>query len=201
MKDKSTITYRLVQPGEDRVESIDILTTYTTKVPEVGEVININTTLEKSWMQSRFSHLSEQQLKALVRSEDSQLRDNFVVVDVKRWLKIMHTPVSADKILEIDFLGSTSTSGIKPEIPVEFIIENFEVYIEPFRHTELTEKPIAKVRNLLGSLFGTFDMVSLISEHPDKEKELLELFKGHIADTKQSIEKLREIIGNDKNWK
>jgi len=201
MQDKSTITYHLVFPGEDRENAIDILSTITVKAPEVGEVLHINTTLEKTWLQSRFSHLSEKQLKALTRSEDSQVRNDFVVVDVKRWLKTRHIPMTSDKVFEIDVLKSSGTSGISPEIPVEVVTEHFEVFIEPFRHTELTEKPIAKVRNLLGSLFGTFDMISLIAEHPDKEKELLELFKGHIADTKGSIEKLREIIGNDKNWK
>lgn len=201
MQDKSTITYWLVQPGEDKGEPMQVLKTKTIKTPQVGEVINIDTQLEKGWLKSRFNHLSENQLKALVRSEESQLKDDFVVVDVKRWIKTRHVPMSANEVFEIDTIGSSSPSGISPEIPVEVVNEDFEVYIEPFRHTELTEKPIAKVRNLLGSLFGTFDMVSLIAEHPDKQKELLELFKGHIADTKQSIDRLREIIGDDKNWK
>jgi len=201
MQDKSTITYWLRQPGEDSGEAIDILKTITTKVPEVGEVVNINTNIESGWLKSRFSHLSENQLKALIRSEDSQLKGDFVVVDVKRWLKARHVPMSANEVFEIDTIGSSSPSGISPEIPVEVITEDFEVFVEPFRHTELTETPIAKVRNLLGSLFGTFDMLSLIAEYPDKKDGLLELFKGHIEGTKESMEKLREIIGNDKNWR
>jgi len=41
MKDKSTISYWLVLPGESEDTATDILTTPTQKVPEVGEVIHI----------------------------------------------------------------------------------------------------------------------------------------------------------------
>jgi hypothetical protein len=201
MQDKSTITYWLRQPGEDSGEAIDILKTITTKVPEVGEVVNINTNIESGWLKSRFSHLSEKQLKAFIRSEESQLKGDFVVVDVKRWLKTRHVPISADEVFEIDTTKSSNPSRKSTELPAEVTTEDFEVFVEPFRHTELTETPIAKVRNSLGSIFGMIDMLSLIGEHPDKEKELLELFKDSIKDTKESMARLRELIGNDKNWR
>ena len=201
MQDKSTITYWLRQPGEDSGTETDILVSEVNKVPEIGERLRINTFLDMNDLSREFSHLSEKQIKSLVRKDESQIRGEFVVVDVKRWLKIKHESRKASDIFQIDVLGSNGTSMISPEIPSEYTIENFEVYIEPFRHTELTETPIAKVRNSLGSIFGMIDMLSLIGEHPDKEKELLELFKDSIKDTKESMARLRELIGNDKNWR
>jgi len=204
MSNKSTIRYWLREPGEDSGAEIEILSTVTIKVPEVGEVVNINTTIESSWLKSRFSYLSEKQLKALVRSEDSQLRGDFVVVDVKRWLKTRHIPMSSKDVFEIDTIGSSDISGRGPEIPVEVITEEFEVYIEPFRHTELTETPIAKLRNLLGPMSGYFQMLEIINEMDENDENkagMYELLSQSAKQSSDTMDKILELVKNQKIWK
>lgn len=198
MNDKSTIRYWLREPGEEDA-GINLFTTNTTKVPEKGEVININSLIDKIWIESRFAHLSEKQLKALLPSEEKQVRGNYVVVDVKRWLKTSHHPYAASGS-DFAFVSenSTVTSTV---IPVESVKEDFEVFIEPFRHTELTETPIAKLRNALTPVFGIADLVTAMIEHPEKEKELIDLLKGSLGVTRECIDKSRELLRNDKNWK
>lgn len=202
MKDKTNITYWLQLPGEENEGlEIYIMSTEMSKVPSAGEVINFDTRFEKEWAESVFSHLSEQQKKSFFPREESQIKGDFVVVSVKRYIKVKYYSEEASRVFSNISIGSNGTSMISPKIPVSYNIECFEVFVQPFRNTELTETPIARVRNLLGPLFGIIDMLNLIAEHPEKEKELLELFKGNIKSTKESIMKLREIIGNDENWK
>jgi len=198
MQDKSTITYWLRQPGEED-GGINLLTTNTIKVPEKGEVINIETLIDKTWIETRFAHLSEKQLNALLPSEDKRVRGDYVVAEVKRWLKTSHYPY---RVSGSDFaLVQENTTSTSTVIPVESVKEVFEVFIEPFRHTELTESPIAKLRNSLTPVFGIVDLVTAMIEHPDKEKELIDLLKGSLGVTRECIDKSRDLLKNDKNWR
>lgn len=200
MEDKSTITYNLVQPGGDRSNSIQIMRTNTVKVPTVGEVIHFDTRVDIKSMTLQFGHIEESRLKKMITPEEAQVCGDFVVVDVKRWLETKYYPGDVSEFMRSSISPSV-TAGPNTKFPMSYDVEEFEVFIEPFRHTELTERPIAKVRNLLGSVFGTMDMLKLLNEHPDKEKELLELMKDNIEVASEAMIKLREIIGNDSNWK
>ena len=131
MQDKSEISYWLIQSGEDKGLAIKLLTTNTIKVPKVGEILHINTKIDKNWLDIRFKDLSETQRRALIRDEDTQISSDFSVVSVKRWLKTSLVPIKASEIFSIDVLSGSNTSGISPEIPAEIVSENFEVFLEP----------------------------------------------------------------------
>lgn len=200
MNDKSTIRYWLRQPGEDSDSAVQLISTQTVSVPKVGEIFSIDTKFDKTWLEIRFQHLSEKQRKALTRDEESQVRGDFVVVDVKRWIKTQLVPVPADEAFGIE---NNSTSAQRPDVPIEIVREEFEVYIEPFRHTELTETSIAKLRNKMGSIYGYFQALKAFHEakasdmHKDAMKVLLKDME------KQAIENIEDVVAfikDDKNW-
>ena len=124
MQDKSEINYWL---GEGNIK---LLTTKAIKVPDEGEVLSLDTRIDKIWMKSRFRDLSAAQLKAMTRSDDEQVRGDFKVISVKRWIRIKQFPVEASKLFSLDTLGSNVTSPVSPEIPMEVVYENFEVFLE-----------------------------------------------------------------------
>lgn len=192
--DKAEITYWLRLPDED----ISLLTTQVSKVPEVGEVLHINSAIEMGFMKMKFSHLSDKQMNSLLPQENQRVKDDFVVVDVKRYLKTRYVGAKASELFAIE---STSTSAQEAEIPVQYIIETFEVFVEPFKESELTESPIARVRNLLSPIVGSFDILNAIKKNPEKEKELMELFRSCLETASDSIPALLEIVRDDKNWK
>lgn len=197
MSEKSTISYWLKKPGEEGGE-IKILTFETSDVPKVGEVVNINTKINREDLLIQYRHLDGELLRNFLRKDEEQVKGDFVVVHVKRWLSISHVD-STTRDLPIGLQNSTTSYYVS--YPAEQLRENFEVFVEPFRHTELTETPIAKVRNLFGGLVGQLDLLNLIGEYPDKEKDLLEIFKSNISNTQESINRLRELLNNSDNWK
>lgn len=197
--DKTKIRYWLIGIGEDRdTPEVNILTTSTTKVPEVGEIININTQFNRFPIVQEYSDvLKEDDVIKILRKPEEEVKGDFVVVDVKRWLRITHG--SQQPQTYYDTYGNKSSSWTHG--PCEFFIEDFEVFIEPFRHTELTETPIAKLRNQLTPILGAVDMLELITEFPDKEEELINMFKSSLPTIRESIDKVRELLKNSKNWK
>ena len=197
MKNKTEIRYWLI----DGEEETDIVGIPTSKVPEVGEVINFGHHWDEDRANRVYEHLDDAHKKAFFPKKEKLITGEYVVVSVNRYITIDYVKTKVSEVFEGVKSFSNSTNYQIVEIPTLNTIEVFEVFIEKFKHSELTETPIAKVRNLLGSLFGTFDMISLIAENPDKEKEILELLKGHIEDAKEPMTRLREIIGDDKNWK
>lgn len=200
MNDKSTIRYWLRTPGEEGGE-INLLSTSAINVPKVGEIINIKTTVDKQWLEIRFRHLSDKQRNALTRDESEQVKDDFVVVDVKRWIKTQLVPVEANDAFGIENNG---TSAKSPEIPMEIVIEEFEVYIEPFRHTELTETPIAKLRNKMGSIYGYFQALKAIrdAKATESHKEAMKvLVKSMEEQAFEDIEDIVDFIKDENIWK
>jgi hypothetical protein len=157
MQDSTEITYWLSKPGEATAE-VQIISTITSKVPSKGEVINLETLIDTEWAERVFT---ENALKILPQKE-SCVNGDFVVVDVKRFIR--------RSVYKGDW---TDKGAILKDIPLSKNYETFEVIIEPFRHTELTETPIAKLRNVLTPIFGVVEMLKLTQEFPDKEKELL----------------------------
>jgi hypothetical protein len=196
--DKTKIRYWLRGIGEERGLEKHIMTTGTAKVPEVGEVINLNTTFERYPILREYDDiLGEENIIKMLRKPEDEVKGDFVVVEVKRWIKIFHGPQQRNSYLDCEG-NKTSFWSVGP---CEYFNEDFEVFIEPFRHTELTETPIAKLRNQLTPILGAIDMLELITEFPEKEKELIDLFKSSLPTLQVSIEKVRELVKNSKNWK
>lgn len=186
MQDSTEITYWLSKAGEATAD-VQIISTITSKVPSIGEVFHLETLFDKDWAKFAFT---EQALKILPQ-EESCVKGDFVVVDVKRWIR-----------REV-YRGNWTDKGvILKDIPLCKNYETFEVIIEPFRHTELTETPIAKLRNALTPVFGAVEMLMLTQAFPDKEKELLELFRESLQnEVGPYLEKAKELLKNNKNWK
>lgn len=204
MINKTKITYWLQLPGEDSGMETELLSTFTSKVPESGEVINIETKFDLEWAEQRFKSLSTHDKQIFFPKLDKQVKGDFVVVTVKRFLEVRYHPAPISKVFAGigSTFNSTSVSMMEDrEIPVGEEYETFEVFVQPFKHSELTETPIAKLRNLLGPMFGTFDLLNLVKEHPDKEKELRDMFFKNLETANETMPKIRELIGNDKNWK
>lgn len=196
MENKTEITYWLSPAGEKN-PTVMLLSTITSKVPEVGEVIGFDTRFDRVWGEGMFRHLSEEQMEIMFPKEDTQILGKFLVVNSQRFIREDWYACESDKL----FNTSTAVNLKGPKLPVSRSIETFEITIEPFRETELTETPIAKLRNLMGPIFSAMDMVNLISEHPDKEKELMELLRTGIETNRHFLDKAREFIRDDKNWK
>lgn len=127
MKDKTEISYWLKGSGEK--EEIQIMKTMTSKVPEVGEVININTMADELWLDSSFNHLKDFQKALFFPRKEKQIKGEFSVVSVKRYIKEIYSSVEFHSVHH-----SQSTGVIKgPEIPDGSINETFEVFIEPVK--------------------------------------------------------------------
>ena len=204
MTNKTKITYWLQIPGEDSGMKTELLSTFTSKVPESGEVINIETKFDLEWAEYRFRNLSAHDKQIFFPKLNTQVKGDFVVVTVKRFLEVRYHPAPISKVFSGigSTFNSTSISTMEDrEIPVGEEYETFEVYVQPFKHSELTETPIAKLRNLLGPMFSTFDLLNLAKEHPDKETELREMFFDSLKVANETMPKIRELIGNDKNWR
>jgi hypothetical protein len=124
-------------------------------------------------------------------------------------IRITTTPTSkVPEVGEVIFFDIDNYQGDFVVVEIKRIVkkvgyelETFEVYIQSFRNTELTETPIAKVRNLLSPILSSFQMLELIKAHPDKEKQIIELIVGQLDVANESIVKLRELIGDSKLWK
>jgi len=196
MKDKTEIRYWLREPGEEGVET-HIMRTMTYKVPEVGEVIHFDTVADKGWLERSFNHLPDYQKVAFFPKQEIQIEGDFVVVSVKRYLKEKYSSAEFHSVFQSELTGRHKG----PEIPTGNVIEEFEVFIQPFQHSELTETPIAKVRNLLSPILGSFKIIELIKQNPGREKEIIELLVGGLDVANESIEKLLKIVRDDKNWK
>lgn len=199
MKDKSTISYWLVQPGEDLGEAIDIMSTNTFKVPEKGEVIHINSKSDTTNLQHRFSHLKPDQLRRFIPIEEKLVDGDFVVVDVKRWIKICYYPEKLNNLFPLE--SSNITSNTSVDVPISYEVENFEVYVQPFRNTELTETPIAKLRNKMSPIYGYLQVVKAMRDKETDSEELGNLFKEMQNQAIDSIEDIVEFMRNDKIWK
>mgnify|MGYP006384540371 FL=1 len=202
MKDKSTISYWLVLPGESEDTAIDILTTPTQKVPEIGEVININTKVDKESLSLQFSHLNEESIRRFIPAKEKQVKNDFVVYDVKRWIKTVYYSEDSNKIFYPE--ASNSTSGVGTRIPMSYEVENFEVYVHPFQHSELTETPIAKLRNLLGPMSGYFQMLEIINEmdeNDDKKAEMHVLLNSVAKQSSETMDKILELVKDQKIWR
>lgn len=181
------ITYWLSPAGECKAEIL-VMTTVTSKVPEIGEVIHFNTKFDFNDLALQYSGLGENWSKLLPLGE-TQIQGEFLVVNTKRWLK---------NDIQMSCLKTNKNTYYGPKASP---VECFEVIIEPFKETTLTEAPIAKLRNSLSPVFGVVDLMTAIIEHPDKEKELLELLKGSLETARECISNSRELLRNDKNWK
>ena len=129
MNNKSRITYWILEIGQDAGEAIDILSTEVVKVPVVGEIINFNTKIDKDRLKMKFRHLTEKQLNAFLPIEEKQIRGQFVVTKVSRWLETSQVSVKSSSF-EIVSTEEGSTSNFDPEIPVECVHEVFEVFMQ-----------------------------------------------------------------------
>lgn len=197
MENRTYITYWLSPPGECN-EEIEIFSTVTSKVPTVGEVINFNTQIDMEMLKYKFDGLGSDWNKFLP-SEDKQIKGDFLVVSVKRWLK---TYVKSRHTIEwMDDDGNKCSS--KCYNPMAVPDENFEVFVEPFRHTELTETSIAKLRNMMGPIYGYFQLLKAFNEmkgsdsHKSAARVLLEDTEKQAID---SIEDVVNFIKDEKNW-
>ena len=125
MKDKSEISYVIEAAGD--LEEISLLTTDAIKVPEVGEVIHINTKFDFDELKMRHSDLTEEQISNFLPSEEKRVKGNFVVTDVKRWLDIRYTKDN------VEYFSIGTIATLAKEVPTQRIIETFEVYIKPVK--------------------------------------------------------------------
>lgn len=199
MSGKSTITYSLREIGSEEPVAIPILTTECTKVPEVGEVIGIDTKIDRESLIIKYKDIKGESLQKWLRSDESQIQGNFVVVDVKRWFEVFHKP-STPSHLPIGLESSTTATNYR-SFPEEYTVETFVVYIEPFRHTELTETPIAKLRNKMSPLYGYLQVVKAMRDKEIDSEQMGELFKEMQNQAIDSIEEIVEFMRNDKIWK
>lgn len=202
MESKTEIRYWLRLPGSESGSEIEILKTMTYKVPEVGEVINFNTKIDREDLFNQHPHLDKEQLRKFLRKEDEEIKGDFVVESVKRWFEVRHTN-QAPLNLPLG-LVSDSTTKYYNRYPSEYSIESFEVYIQPFKHSELTETPIAKLRNLLGPMAGYFQMLELLEEmeeNDEKKADLHKLLNQAAKQSSQTMDKILELVRNQKIWK
>ena len=100
------IDYWLKQDGEER----DILTTDCHKVPDVGEVIHLDTRSDRNWHMLNFN---------TDRFWQEGVSGYFEVVSVKRFIRCFDTTVD-DKIKDKTY-----------RLPSKQIVEIFEVFLKP----------------------------------------------------------------------
>lgn len=199
MSDKSKITYLLREAGSEDTDGINILTTGCTKVPEVGEVININTKIDREELLIRFREVTGESLQDWLRKDEAQIKGDFVVVSVKRWFNVSHSPSTPYSLPST--LKSSNTSVNYRSFPVEHTIENFEVMVEPFRHTELTETPIAKLRNKMSPIYGYFQLLKAIRDKEIDFEAAGELFTKLERQAIDSVDDVVDFIKDKKIWK
>ena len=100
--------------------------------------------------------------------------------------------------------SSNVTAGVGTRIPVSYEVENFEVYVQPFQHSELTETPIAKLRNLLGPMYGYFQMLEIVNgmdESDDKKAEMHVLLNKAAKQSSETMDKILELVRDQKIWR
>lgn len=199
MSDKSKITYLLREAGSEDTDGINILTTGCTKVPEVGEVININTKIDREELLIRFREVTGESLQDWLRKDEAQIKGDFVVINVKRWFSIYHKTVIPRTLPE--GLQSNSTSKYYIGFPEEYTVENFEVMLEPFRHTELTETPIAKLRNKMSPIYGYFQLLKAVRDKEIDFEAAGELFTKLERQAIDSVDDVVDFIKDKKIWK
>lgn len=199
MSDKTKITYSLREPGSEEPVAIHILTTECTKVPEVGDVIGIDTKIDRERLIIQYKDIKGESLQKWLRQDNAQVQGDFVVVDVKRWFEVFHKRVAPTDLPA--GLESNSTSRHYQFFPEEYIVETFEVFIEPFRHTELTETPIAKLRNKINPMYGYFQILKALKDKEVDVETLGDLFKELQDGAIASMDDVLELIRNDKIWK
>lgn len=199
MSDKSTITYWLRQPGEDSGPAVNILTTNCTKVPQVGEVIGIDTKIDREKLLIKYKGVTGESLQKWLRSDEKQIDGDFVVVHVKRWFKVYHKN-SAPTTLPSGLVSSNDSKHYI-KYPEEYTVENFEVFVEPFRHTELTETPIAKLRNKMSPIYGYMQILKAIRDKEIEVKEMGELFEKLQNQAIDSVDDIVYFIKNKDIWK
>lgn len=197
MSEKSTISYWLKKPGEEGGE-IKFLTFETSDVPKVGEVVNINTKINREDLLIQYRHLDGELLRNFLRKDEEQVKGDFVVVHVKRWLSISHADRNT-RDLPIGLQNSTTSYYVS--YPAEQLRENFEVFVEPFRHTELTETPIAKLRNKMSPIYGYMQVLKSIRDKDITVEEMGDLFKELQNQAIDSIEDIVDFIRNKEIWK
>lgn len=197
MKNKTEIRYWL----KDGDNEIDILATETSRVPEVGEVISFGHHWNEERANRAYSHLDDSLKKTFFPKPETLLDDDYVVVSVKRYISVDYVRTKVSEVFSGALGFSNSTSMVVPDVPIANNKEQFEVFIKPFQHSELTETPIAKVRNLLSPVLGSIKMIELIKQNPGREQEIIELLKSSLDVANENIEKLLKIVKDDKNWK
>lgn len=190
---KPEINYWL-SPAGDCSANIKIMSTEAIQVPKIGEVIDINTTIDFKELEKQYSNLGSGWARLLPAEH---INGNFLVVDVKRILKIYISSCNSTEWSDGQGNRCVSTSYI----PAALSIESFEVIVEPFRETDLTETPIAKLRNSLSPIFGMVDLLNIIQQFPEKEKEMLELLRGNLDIAKKCIEESRKLLSDNTKWK
>ena len=105
MEDKLQISYWVSNTeGSD-----NILTTKTTVAPKVGEVIHINTQMDKYWYDTRFPNK-----KLFVEG----VRGNFIVTEIKRYYR------------NHDYVNKQVVGDEEYHFPSQYTIEEFEVYLD-----------------------------------------------------------------------
>lgn len=201
MKNKTEIRYWL--KGEE--VDLDILATEPSKIPQKGEIINFGHRWNYELANRVYSDLDEKQKETFFPKEETLLNGEYIVTQVTRYITVDYARTKIPDIFPgtIGMKSSTSVNFIA-EIPVSFYIEVFEVFIEPFKNSELTESPIAKVRNLLGPITQHFTMLEMQEEYKnydeDVKKAMEKLMQENIKLCITSMEKLTRIIKDDKNW-
>lgn len=197
MKNKTEISYWLDADGEQTL----IMNVEVSKVPEKGEKISFDNNWDNDRAERIYSHLSEKQKKTFFPKPEVLLSDYYMVTSVNRYIKIDYIKTKLSSVFPGYSLASESPSMQEPEIPIQMVRETFEVMLKPYQECELNATPISKVRNLLGSILGSFEILKLVKEHPEKEAELMEMFKSSSETAIESIPELRDILSNENNWK
>lgn len=97
--------------GEDQHSEL-ICTVASLKVPQVGEVIHINTQGNEDWYRANFPNDPE------MRFFNKGVRGTFIVRSIERYIK------------SYDIVVKETDLGNKFEFPGKKIVENFEVHLE-----------------------------------------------------------------------
>lgn len=203
MKSKTEVTYWLKIPGDESGMETDVLKTITSKVPEVGEIIHIDTTsdLFGESIYNKLPDMPKENVDMFLPKKEQRVKGDFVVHSVKRWIKVYY---GSQELEGLSAQLSTLSTKTVTKVPCGYEVENFEVFIQPFQHSELTETPIAKLRNLLGPMAGYFQMLEIVNEmgeNDDKKAEMHVLLNKAAKQSSDTMDKILELVKDQKIWR
>lgn len=201
-KDKTEISYWLKSEGGEE----SILSTETSKVPEKGDIIGFDHNWDGERANRTYEHLNEEQKKAFFPKSKKLIEGDYVVTSVKRYIKNYYIKTKISAVFEGVSVFSNSTGGTfinDSEVPISYIRECFEVFIEPIKEVEVAT-PISIVRNLFGPIATHFQLIkekdNEIFFDQDIKAGLDKIRAENLAVCLEVIEELTKIVKDDKNW-